>query len=105
MFLMIWVWSKVCSLDATTLRAHLNHWLGQLALILVGAAILFHALAGFRHLLMDLGFGELKESGRKSAWIVWEHCSYFDCGWSELMMMKFWQAKGGYINCIYSASQ
>lgn len=32
-----------------------------------GAAMIYHILAGIRHLLMDLGFGEQLTAGRKSA--------------------------------------
>ena len=35
------------------------------------AALAYHFVAGIRHLIMDLGFGEDSfESGRRSAWIV-----------------------------------
>ena len=33
-------------------------------------ALIYHLLAGFRHLLMDIGLGESLESGRLSALIV-----------------------------------
>ena len=35
-----------------------------------GAALIFHLLAGIRHLLMDLGFGEQLPSGKYSALVV-----------------------------------
>lgn len=35
------------------------------------AALAYHFVAGIRHLIMDLGFGEDSfESGRRSAWVV-----------------------------------
>ena len=35
------------------------------------AALAYHFVAGIRHLIMDLGFGEDNfESGRRSAWVV-----------------------------------
>ena len=34
------------------------------------AALLFHLVAGIRHLIMDLGFGESLKAGRASAWTV-----------------------------------
>lgn len=34
------------------------------------SALLYHALAGVRHLLMDLGIGESPETGKKSAYLV-----------------------------------
>ena len=36
----------------------------------IGAATLFHLVAGIRHLLMDFGFGESLNAGRKSAYAV-----------------------------------
>lgn len=34
------------------------------------SAWLYHLLAGIRHLLMDMGFGETAAAGRRSAWIL-----------------------------------
>lgn len=34
------------------------------------AALLFHLVAGFRHLLMDMGIGESYEGGRRGAFTV-----------------------------------
>lgn len=34
------------------------------------SALLYHTLAGIRHLLMDLGLGEGPITGRKTAWFV-----------------------------------
>jgi succinate dehydrogenase / fumarate reductase cytochrome b subunit len=35
------------------------------------AALAYHAIAGIRHLIMDMGFGEDSfESGRNSAWVA-----------------------------------
>lgn len=34
------------------------------------AALLLHLVAGIRHMLMDLGFGESLRAGRFSAWLV-----------------------------------
>lgn len=34
------------------------------------SALLYHTLAGIRHLLMDLGVGENKITGPKTAWLV-----------------------------------
>lgn len=41
------------------------------------ASFSFHLLAGLRHLLMDLGFGESKESGSSTA--VWLIIVYLAC--------------------------
>ncbi|HLF66113.1 MAG TPA: succinate dehydrogenase, cytochrome b556 subunit [Gammaproteobacteria bacterium] len=34
------------------------------------AALLYHLLAGIRHLLMDKGFAETRSGARKTAWVV-----------------------------------
>lgn len=34
------------------------------------SALLYHWIAGMRHLLMDIHIGESKKGGRRSAWIV-----------------------------------
>lgn len=39
----------------------------KLLLWAFGAALLLHLIAGIRHLLMDMGFGEQLEAGRRSA--------------------------------------
>lgn len=42
----------------------------KLALWAFGAAMTYHILAGIRHLLMDMGFGEHLKAGRLSAILV-----------------------------------
>jgi len=42
----------------------------QLALWLFGAALIYHLLAGIRHLLADIGFGESLHASRRSAQAV-----------------------------------
>lgn len=42
----------------------------QLVLWAFSAALIFHLLAGFRHVLMDMGFGEHLCAGRRSAILV-----------------------------------
>jgi succinate dehydrogenase / fumarate reductase cytochrome b subunit len=37
---------------------------------ILGAALIYHALAGVRHLLMDMGVGEQLQTGRWSAYFV-----------------------------------
>jgi len=44
--------------------------LHKLLLWIFGAALIYHMLAGIRHLIMDLGYGEGLESGRRSAIFV-----------------------------------
>ena len=34
------------------------------------AALIYHLLAGIRHMIMDFGFGESVASARKSSWIL-----------------------------------
>lgn len=34
------------------------------------AALLYHLVAGVRHLLMDMGYGESKQGGRIGAWLM-----------------------------------
>lgn len=42
----------------------------KLILFGVVAALLFHLLAGIRHMIMDMGFSEHVHSARRGAWIV-----------------------------------
>lgn len=48
----------------------LSNALFKLALIAVLAALIYHLVAGVRHLIMDLGFGETKEGGKLGAKLV-----------------------------------
>lgn len=48
------------------------------------AALIYHLFAGIRHLIMDLGFGEHLEAGRKSA-IAVMICSIF-----VMILLGFW---------------
>ncbi|KTD46761.1 succinate dehydrogenase, cytochrome b556 subunit [Legionella rubrilucens] len=52
------------------LQATLAHPLCKLTLWAFLAAWTYHLLAGIRHMLMDLGWGEHLESGRRSAVLV-----------------------------------
>ena len=45
----------------------LTHPCYKAILWVFGAALIYHLLAGFRHLIMDLGFGEHLDVGRRSA--------------------------------------
>ena len=42
----------------------------RLALAVLVAALVYHLLAGVRHLLMDAGIGSSLRTGRRSAWAV-----------------------------------
>lgn len=62
------------SMQSEQAFAQVKTWLAQPAYKMVvwafGAAMIYHLLAGIRHLLMDMGFGEHLESGRRSAVLV-----------------------------------
>ncbi len=47
-----------------------NSWCCKGVFWLFGAAIIYHILAGIRHMVMDIGFGESLENGRRSAVVV-----------------------------------
>ncbi|MDF1828212.1 MAG: succinate dehydrogenase, cytochrome b556 subunit [Legionellaceae bacterium] len=42
----------------------------KLAILAFAAALIYHVLAGVRHLLMDMGFGESLVAARRSAFVV-----------------------------------
>ena len=42
----------------------------KLLLWAFAAALIYHVLAGIRHIIMDMGFGEELDSGRRSAILV-----------------------------------
>lgn len=42
----------------------------KFALFCFLSALIFHLIAGIRHLIMDMGFGESLKSGRTTAWLV-----------------------------------
>ena len=55
--------------------SELQSWLAscllcKLLVWVFGAAILYHVLAGIRHVVMDLGYGETISAGRLSAMLV-----------------------------------
>jgi succinate dehydrogenase / fumarate reductase cytochrome b subunit len=54
----------------TLLQKLLSHPLHKLMLWAFSAALIYHLLAGIRHLLMDMGYGEHLSSGRHSANLV-----------------------------------
>lgn len=49
------------------LHVTLENTTSKLVLWVFGAALIFHLLAGVRHLIMDVGYGEHLSSGRHSA--------------------------------------
>ncbi|KTD14613.1 succinate dehydrogenase, cytochrome b556 subunit [Legionella gratiana] len=48
----------------------LSHPSYKILVWVFGAAMIYHLLAGIRHLLMDMGFGEHLNAGRNSAVLV-----------------------------------
>jgi succinate dehydrogenase / fumarate reductase, cytochrome b subunit len=48
----------------------LQHPVAKIFVGLMLAAVLFHLIAGIRHLMMDLGFAEGRQAGRFTAWLV-----------------------------------
>lgn len=51
-------------------QAMLNNFIVKLVAWVVVAAVLYHLIAGIKHLLMDLGIGETKQGARTGALIV-----------------------------------
>ncbi|HHT0592511.1 TPA: succinate dehydrogenase, cytochrome b556 subunit [Legionella anisa] len=51
-------------------RDLLSHPVYKMVVWAFGAAMIYHLLAGIRHLVMDMGFGEHLETGRRSAVLV-----------------------------------
>lgn len=60
-----------CSLtDAASFRATkalIQHPMHKLIIFVFIAAVIYHLLAGIRHIIMDIGFGESVSAGRASA--------------------------------------
>jgi succinate dehydrogenase / fumarate reductase cytochrome b subunit len=70
----ILLWTLSLSLSSAQgfaqVEAMLNGVFFKLIIIGIVAAIIYHFLAGVRHLLMDLGYFEEKDSGNSSAKLV-----------------------------------
>lgn len=54
----------------TELKLTLSQPLLQITLWIFLAALIFHLIAGIRHLLMDMHFGDSLRAGRFSAWLT-----------------------------------
>jgi len=52
------------------LRRGAAGWLVRIVLVVLAWALVHHALAGLRHLLLDLDLGVDRAQARRSAWIV-----------------------------------
>ncbi len=68
------LWGLSNLLDSQTSYQHLLEQLktplGMFVSWIVLISLSYHILAGFRHLLMDMGFGETMETGRATSWTV-----------------------------------
>lgn len=69
---LLWILQESLASEARFM--HLSAILGwpamQVGLWLFLAALLYHCIAGIRHLLMDIHIGETKAMGRFGAWLV-----------------------------------
>ena len=65
--LYIWSYSLTSSLHFANVQAWLGSWGVKILLWLLLAALIYHLVAGIRHLIMDLGYGESKTSGPRGA--------------------------------------
>lgn len=52
------------------LKDHLSQTTGKSICWLLGSGLVFHMLAGIRHLLMDIKLGDSRCGGRLGAWLV-----------------------------------
>ena len=57
--------------DFNALVETLSHPLLKLVIWAVVSALIYHALAGIKHLIMDMGFGETMAAGILGVRIVW----------------------------------
>jgi len=48
----------------------LQHPVSKFLLWVLLSAVLFHLIAGIRHMTMDIGYAESKTAGRITAWVV-----------------------------------
>lgn len=73
LFIPLLLWLLQVSLDTkgfTDLQVVFSHPFTKLILWAILAALVYHLIAGIRHLLMDMHIAEGKESGKISALIV-----------------------------------
>jgi succinate dehydrogenase / fumarate reductase cytochrome b subunit len=69
---LLWMLAKSLGSEAGFLgmRENLGHPLAKVTIWLLLASIIYHLLAGIRHILMDIGFAESLQGGRIGAYIV-----------------------------------
>jgi len=74
LFIPLLLWMLEQSLSSTAqfqaMQQLFNFFLFKLLIWVTLAAILFHLVAGIRHVLMDMGWGESKTVSRVSAYLV-----------------------------------
>lgn len=49
---------------------HMQTPFARVALLLFALGMVYHLVAGIRHMIMDLGFGESLEAGQRSAYLL-----------------------------------
>ncbi len=64
------------------MQAFMQHGLVKCAVWLTGVALVYHCVAGIRHLLMDIGFGEHFPAARTGAFVVMMVSSLFAIAWA-----------------------
>lgn len=70
-FMMYWLGLSLKNEAAFTEIQQLSTHIGYKAIFWVlSSALIYHVLAGIRHLIMDMGYGEGLKAGRCSAWMV-----------------------------------
>ena len=56
--------------DFDLVKSYLTSDLGKIFVFVSLSSMLYHLLAGFRHIIMDFGIGETKCAGKASAYIL-----------------------------------
>jgi succinate dehydrogenase / fumarate reductase, cytochrome b subunit len=73
-FLFFLMWSFSCSLKSPDcfegVKTCFSHPLCKFFIWVFLSSLIFHLVAGIRHLLMDMGLGEERQSGRVGAYLV-----------------------------------
>jgi succinate dehydrogenase / fumarate reductase cytochrome b subunit len=69
---LLWMLQESLASEARfqSLGVFFSHPIAVVGLWLLLAALLYHWVAGLRHLLMDIHIGESKTGGRMGAWLV-----------------------------------
>ncbi len=66
----VWQYSLSNSINFSLLKENLNIWYIKLSVWLIICALIYHLIAGLRHLLMDMHIGDSKIAGRLSAYLI-----------------------------------